>query len=83
MSRCSIAMWARRCTLALVSCAICSAIPLSYPSPAQAGIFDFLFGRRRRGASTPTGRRSGGAVRDDCPINTADGDALDFASFQA
>lgn len=80
--RSSMVMFARRCTLALVSGGILAAIPLSYPSAAQAGIFDILFGSGRGGRSA-SGRRSGGAVRDECPINTADGDALDFAAFQA
>ncbi|MEM9218538.1 MAG: DUF928 domain-containing protein [Cyanobacteria bacterium P01_F01_bin.150] len=78
----SSSLFARRCVLAFISCTILSAIPLSYPSAAQAGIFDFLFGSGRGGRSA-SGRRSGGAVRDECPVNTADGQLVDFASFQA
>ena len=51
-------------------------------SPAQAGIFDFLFRSSGQNRNS-SGRRSGGAVRDECPINTADGQLVDFSSFQA
>lgn len=72
----------RQFVLGITSLGILATIPLSYPSAAQAGIFDFLFGRRR-GASNARGRRSGGAVRDECPVQTAEGQLVDFSSFQA
>ena len=82
IGRSSMSLVTRRCTLALVSSAILAVIPLSYPSAAQAGIFDFLFGSGRGGRSA-SGRRSGGAVRDECPVNLADGSTVDFVEFQA
>ena len=73
----------RQFTSCLLTLGIISGILIVASSPAQAGIFDFLFQRSGQNRNS-SGRRSGGAVRDECPINlTNDGQFVDFSSFQA
>ena len=72
-----------RYTAAGIALSVIAGITFSYAPPAQA-LFGFLFGGGGdRGRSSATGRRSGGAVRDECPVNLEDGSTVDFAAFQA
>lgn len=72
----------RQFTSCLLILGIFSGILIVFPSPAQAGMFDFLFRRSGQNRNS-SGRRSGGAVRDECPIAPMDGQVVDFSSFQA